>query len=173
MFKLSEKHEGDRRNLNSDYIRYSPSELSTIDTANSQMFINIPREGTVLSLLSSYLDVLHSANTYNRYADGDDIQKVSLGPIALASIYELKTGSGKHLEDSSHAHIVSIMCKLLTSTKDSVDLSTGFDQDRNRRQRVLNNNKNIEGNYHIRNYSKLLFCFAEYQEKVFLLSVTN
>ena len=39
MFNLCEKYEVDRRILNSDYIRYSPSELSTINTANSQIYI--------------------------------------------------------------------------------------------------------------------------------------
>ena len=69
MFKLSEKYELDRRILNCDYIRYSPSEISTINTPNSQIFINIPREDSVISLLNSYLelnfDVLQAA-TGNR-----------------------------------------------------------------------------------------------------------
>ena len=49
MFKLSEKYEVDRRNLKCDYIRYSPSEISTINTANSQIYINIPREDSLIS----------------------------------------------------------------------------------------------------------------------------
>ena len=77
MFKLSEKYEIDRKTLNCDYIRYSPSEISTINTPNSQIFINIPREDSVISLLNSYIeinfDVLKAA-TSNRYADGDDIR---------------------------------------------------------------------------------------------------
>ena len=36
MFKLSEKHSINRDILKCDYIRYSPSEISTINTANSQ-----------------------------------------------------------------------------------------------------------------------------------------
>ena len=43
MFNLCEKDEVDRRNLKCDYIRYSPSEISTINTANSQIYINIHR----------------------------------------------------------------------------------------------------------------------------------
>ena len=35
MFKLSENYETDRRILKCDYIRYSPAEKSTINTANS------------------------------------------------------------------------------------------------------------------------------------------
>ena len=55
MFKLSENFEVDRRIVKCDYIRYSPSEISTINTAKSQVYINIPREDSVISLLNNYL----------------------------------------------------------------------------------------------------------------------
>ena len=168
MFKLNEKYEINRDILKCDYIRYSPSEISTINTANSQVYINIPREDSVISLLSSYLelnfDVLHAA-TNNRYVDGNNIRLVNLGPIALFSNYNLTTSSGKHLENIDHAHIVSLMYKLLTSSKGSDDLSIGFDRDRGRRQRELANDKTQKGKYHIRIYLKDVFGFAEYQEK--------
>ena len=94
MFKLNGKYEINRDFLKCDYIRYSPSEKSTINTANSQIYINIPREDSVVSLLNSYLDlnfdVLHAA-TNNRYVDGNDIRLVKLGPIALFSKYKLTT----------------------------------------------------------------------------------
>ena len=38
------------------------------------------------------------------------------------------------------------MYKLLTSSRDSDDLSTGFDRNRDRRKRELTNNKNVKGN---------------------------
>ena len=47
MFKLNEKYEIDRRILQSDFMRYSTSEIGTINTANSQEDINIPREDSV------------------------------------------------------------------------------------------------------------------------------
>ena len=169
MFKLNEKYEINRDILKCDYIRYSPSEISTINTANSQVYINIPREDSVISLLNSYLelnfDVLHATAPNNRYADGNDIRLVNLGPIALFSNYKLTTSSGKHLENIDHAHIVSLMYKLLSSSKGSDDLSIGFDRDRTRRRNELTNNKNIKGKYHIRIYLKDVFGFAEYQEK--------
>ena len=168
MFKLNENYEVDRRILKCDYIRYSPAEISTINTANSQIYINIPREDSVISLLNSYLelnfDVLHAVGN-NRYGDVNDIRLVNLGPIALFSNYKLTTSSGKHLEEISHAHIVSLMYKLLTSSKDSDDLSIGFDRNRGRRKNELSNNKNIKGKYHIRIYLKDIFGFAEHQEK--------
>ena len=140
MFKLSEKYSINRDILKCDYIRYSPSEISTINTPNSQVYINIPREDSVISLLSSYLeinfDVLHAA-TNNRYVDGNEIRLVNLGPYASFSNYRLTTSSGKHLENIDHAHIVCLMYKLITSSKGSDDLSIGFGRDRGRRQREL------------------------------------
>ena len=168
MFKVSEKYEINRDILKCDYIRYSPSGISTINTANSQVYINIPREDSVISLLKSYLelnfDVLH-AGTNNRYADGNDIRLVNLGPIGLFSNYKLTTSSGKHLENIDHAHIVCLMYKLITSSKGSDDLSIGFDRDRGRRQRELTNIKTQKGKYHVRIYLKDVFGFAKYQEK--------
>ena len=71
----------------------------------------------------------------SRYADRNDKRLFILSPIALFSNYKLTTSSGKHLEDISHAHIVSLMYKLTTRAKNT-DLSFGFDRDRNRRARV-------------------------------------
>ena len=168
MFKLSENYEIDRRILKCDFIRYSPAEITTINTANSQIYINIPREDSVISLLNRYIelnfDVLRADNS-NRYVDANDIRLVNLAPIALFSNYKLSTSSGKHLEEISHAHIVSLMYKLLPSIKDSDDLSIGFDRNRGRRKNELTNNKSIKGKYRIRIYLKDIFGFAENQEK--------
>ena len=57
------------------------------------------------------------------------------------------------------------MYKLLTSSKDSDDMSIGFDRDRDRRQRELSNNKNIKGKYHVRKMLRDIFGFAEHQQK--------
>ena len=144
IFKLNEKHEVDRNISKYNSIRYSPSEISKLFTANSQIYINLPEEDSVISLLNSYLDlncdVLHAA-TNNRYIDGNVIRLVTLGPIALFSNYMLTTNSGKYSGDISHAHVVSLMYKLLTSSRRSDDLSIGFDRDRGRRQRELTNDK--------------------------------
>ena len=83
-------------------------------------------------MLNFYLElnfnVLHAA-TNNSYVDGNDIRLVNLGPIALFSKYKLTTSSGKHLENIDHAHIVSLMYKLVTSSRGSDNLSIGFDRD--------------------------------------------
>ena len=112
MFKLSEKYEVDGRILKCDYIRYSPSEISTKNTPKSQIYIFIPRGHSVNSLFESLLrlnfDVLHVA-TNNRYVDGNDIRLFNLGPNALFSIFKLATSSGKLLEEDNNAHIVGLM----------------------------------------------------------------
>ena len=168
MFKLNENYEVDRRILKCDYIRYSPAETSTINTPNSQIYINIPREDSVISLLNSYLDLSFEVvkkNDNSRYGNGNDIRLVNLGPVALFSNFKLTTTSGKHLEDINHAHLVSLMYKLITSSKDSNDLSIGFDNSRNRRRDELALNKNIKGKYHLKIMLKHVFGFAEHQEK--------
>ena len=55
MFKLSERYQIDRRILKCHYIRYSLSEISTKNTANSQIYITIPRENSLTSLLKVIL----------------------------------------------------------------------------------------------------------------------
>ena len=168
MFKLNENYEVDRRFLKCDYIRYSASEKTTINTPNSQKYINIPRGDSVSSLLGSVLranfDVLHAA-TNNRYIDDDDIRLVNEGPIALFSNYKLQTSSGKPIEEINPAHIVCLMYKLITSARNTDDLSNGFDGDRERGQRELTNNKKIKGKNHVTIMLKDIFGFAEHQEK--------
>ena len=101
----------------------------------------------------------------SRYANGNDIRLVNLGPIALISIFKLTTSSEGHPEDNNHAHNVFLMYKLITSAKDSDHLSIGFDRDRVRRQQKINSNKNIEDKFHVRIMLKDVFGFVEHQEK--------
>ena len=166
MFKLIEKYESNRNILKCNFIRYSPSEISTMNIANSQTYINIPREDRVFSWLNSYLelnfDVLH-ATTNNRYADNNDIRLVNLGPIALFNKYKVTTSSGKHLQNVKHSHIAGLMYKLSTTARACNDLSIGFDRTRDTRQRELNNNKKIKGKYHVRIYLKDKFGYAQHQ----------
>ena len=90
MFKLNEKCEIDRRFSKSDYIRYSPAEKKS--NANSQKYINTPREVFVISLTKSYPDlnfeVIRRADT-SRCANGNHVGLVNLGPIASFSNYNV------------------------------------------------------------------------------------
>ena len=168
MFKLNENYEVDRRILKRDYIRCSPAETSTINTPNSQIYINIPREDSVISLLNSYIDlnfeVIKKADN-SRYGNDNYIRLINLAPIALFSNFKLTTNSGKHLEDISHAHLVSLMYKIITSSKGSDDLSIDFDRSIERRRDEMTSNKRVEGKYLLRIMLKKIFGFAEHQEK--------
>ena len=82
------------------------------------MFINTPREDFVIFLLTKYLEKIFEVFKrveISRCANGDDIRLVNHVPIAIFSNFELTRSSGKHLEDISHAHIGSILYKLITS----------------------------------------------------------
>ena len=117
-------------------------------------------------------DVLHAA-TKNRYVDKNDICLINLASIAFFSNFKLTTSSGKHLENIDHAHKLSLMYKILTSNRDSDDLSICFDRNRDKRKRELTNNKNVKGKYHVRILIKDVFGFAEHQKKLLTDSVTN
>ena len=82
------------------------------------------------------------------------------GANALFSNFKLTSSSGKHLENIDHAQIVSLMYKLLKSSRDSDDSSICFDRNRDRRERELTNNKSVEGKYQVRNFLKDVFGFA-------------
>ena len=106
MLKLNEKYEINRNILKCDYIRFSPSEITTINTANSQKHMNIPRGDSDVFLLKCFLDknfdAVHAA-TNVRYVDDNIIRLIFLGPVALFSIYMLTTSSGKNLDDETIA----------------------------------------------------------------------
>ena len=168
MFKLNENYEVGRRILRIVYFRYSPSKTSMINTPNSQIYINIPKEESVISLLNSYLDKnfeIIKRDDNSRNANGKDIRLVNLTPISLFSDVKLTSSSGKLLEGFNHARITSLMYKLITSCKNSEDLSIGFDRSRNRRRDELTNKKNVKGKYHLKFSLKDVFGFAELQEK--------
>ena len=97
MFKLSERYQIDRGILKCDYIRYTPSEISTINTANSQIYINIPREDSLDSLLKSYFDLkfdVLNAATNNRYVDADDICLINLAATVYSITLSLQLVQG-------------------------------------------------------------------------------
>ena len=76
----------------------------------------------------------------------------------------MTTSGGKHLEEINHAHIVSLVHRLLSSSKESDDLTIGFDRSRDRRKRKITDNKNIKGENHLRSYLRDFFGFAEHQQ---------
>ena len=77
----------------------------------------------------------------SRYGDGNDTRMVNLGSIAFFSSFTLTTNSGKHLDDNSQAHIVSLMYKILPSSRGGDDLSLAFHPDRIVRREEIACNK--------------------------------
>ena len=92
-------------------------------------------------MLNKYFDVnfeVIEKTDNSRYSNGNDIRLVNVGPLALFSNFKLSTSSGKQLEDVSHALIVSLIDKLISSAKDSDDFFIGFDRScNNRKQEFL------------------------------------
>ena len=129
-----------------------------------------------MSLLNSYLDLnfeVIGKFDNSRYANGDDIKLVNLGPIASFSKFKLTTSSGIHLEDNIHAHIVSLMYILITSAKDSDDLSIGLDRDRGRRRDKLALNKNTKGKFILELCSKMFLDLQNNKKKLLTGQVIN
>ena len=57
MFKLSENYEIGRGNLKCDFIRYSLGGTSTISTPNCQVYTDMPRKGSIISLINSFFSI--------------------------------------------------------------------------------------------------------------------
>ena len=71
-----------------DYIGYSPAETSTRNTRDSQIYINITEDGSVISLLYSYLDLNFEVTKEadkSRYGNGNDIRLFNSRPVAFSS----------------------------------------------------------------------------------------
>ena len=90
---------------------------------------------------------------------------VNEGPIALFSNYKLQSSSGKHIEEINLAHIICLMYKLITSARNTDDLSIGFDRDRGRTQREITINKIMKGKYHVTIMLKDTFGYVQHEEK--------
>ena len=167
MFSLKNKYTLEKPIHKIDFIKYSPSSLATINNTNSNTTISFPREDAYICLQNSFIslefEVLKNNNT--RYADGDEIGLVNFGPISLFSEAKLTTSSGKHLEKVDNLHLISLLYKLLTSTKSTSQLLYGFEENLSVRRQELTNNKNEKGTFFVRIKLKDLFGFA-HQEKI-------
>ena len=75
----------------------------------------------------------------------------------------MTSSSGTEVEEIDNAHVICLLYKLISSSRDSVDLSIGFHRSIETRERELNINKTTRGNYHVRNHLKDVFGFAEHQ----------
>ena len=168
MLISTQKYVADRAILKCDYIRYTLPSLNLVNGGHNQVFIDIPKEDSAKSLKDSYLDLhfnsTHRAGAHARYADGDHIRLVNLGPFAKFNKYRFTSSSGKETEEIDNAHVICLMHKLISSSRDSDDSSIGFLRSIEARERELTNNKSTKGNCHVRIYLKDVFGFAEHQD---------
>ncbi len=174
MFQIDRPVLIDRSLFKKDFRNYEPPSLATINTTNSIISIDIPREDSYISLHDSYLkielQVVKNADD-TLYADGNGICLVNLGPIALFSQATLTTSSGKMIESVEQPHITTLMYKMLSDGEG--DLMTYFEKDTQdaavvnteRRNRLLNNTPE-KGTVFVRILLKDLFGYVEHQDKI-------
>ena len=62
LFELNENYEIGVRTRKCDYLRCPRPKTPTMNTPDSQLYINLPREDSVISLLNSYLDLNFELN---------------------------------------------------------------------------------------------------------------
>ena len=91
---------------------------------------------------------------------------MKLAPIALLSELKNTTSNEKHLQFSDYAHAVCLTYKLTTSSINSIDLSIGLNESFETRKQQLSNGKKAtsKGGFLVRNYSKVVFGYADYRE---------
>ena len=168
MFNLLRKYAVDRPILKNDYLRYFLPSLNLVNGENNQIFIDITRENSAVSLKDSYFEIVfnvtHRAGAHARYADGDQIRLVNLTIIALFHKYRITSSSGEEIEEIDNSHVICSTYNLISSSRDSDDLSIGFQKNIDARERELTNNKGTNGNCQVRIFLKDVFGFAEYQD---------
>ena len=130
MIELTQKNAADIPILKCDYINYTPPPSNFVNGKINQIFIDIPREVSAISIKDSYLEldfnVTHRAGADARFAESNQIKVVLLGPIALFNNYRLTSSRGKEVEEFDNANVICLIYKLITSGRDSDDLSIGF-----------------------------------------------
>ena len=168
MLKLNRNNHFDQKILKCVSFRCSPAKISATNTPYSQIYIKIPRKGSVISLLICYLiwifEVIKKTEI-SRYANGNAIRSVSRGLVVFFIYFKRTTSIGKYLEDISHAHIISLLYKLITIAMDTDELFTRLDPDGRRRQQEITNYKNVTGKNHLTILLKGVFGFAGHQWK--------
>ena len=85
--------------------------MATIKNNNSNISISLPREDEYISEQNSYISLEFEVliNDDTRFDDGDEINLVNFGPVALFSEAKLTTSSGKHLEKVDNLHPICLM----------------------------------------------------------------
>ena len=97
------------------------------------------------SYLQLDFSLTHRAGAHARYADGDQTGLVNLGPIALFIKDRLTSVSGKEREEIDNAHVICLIHKNNTSSRDSKDLPISFHRSNGVREGKLTDNITTKG----------------------------
>ena len=165
MFISSQKTAVDRPILKCYFIGYTPPSLNLVNGENNQFFNDIHGEDSAISLKDGYIEldfnVTHRAGFHARYADGDHIRLLTLGSIFFFN--RLSSSIGKEIEEIDNAQGIRLLRKLISSSRDSDDLSIGFHRSFDVREKKLTSNKSTQRNYPVRICLKDIFGFAGHQ----------
>ena len=85
--------------------------------------------------------VTYNAAPYNASKNPDDKMLFNFAPIALFGEINFTTSNGQHFDCNDYALAVCLKYKLITVSKDCIDLSIGCDENSKRREEVTTNNK--------------------------------
>ena len=120
-----------------DFFLFSPASLNQIDTADNQIFPDIPRDDCAISLQNSSLelkvDVVHERDDV-LYAAVGVVKIFILGPIAPVTELQKTTAGGKFSKSVDHPHVETLIYLLLKFSFGQNGLSMVFERDKNRRQ---------------------------------------
>ena len=149
MFSLKSKYTLEKTVHKIDFIKFCPSSLATVNNANSNISISLPREDAYICLQNSYISLEFEVlkNDITSKTNGDEISLVTFGPVALFSEAKLTTSSVKHLEKVDNLHPNSLMYKILTSTQQTSQLMYGFEESSTIRRQELTNNRTEKGTF--------------------------
>ena len=120
--------------------------LNSSKQKNSTFDINIPREGSSISLHNSFVllefEVTNNFNANAQYAYGIELCPVNnLGPVAFFSEAQLSRSSNEHLETFENLHTAILRHNLLSSSANTTDILHGFDSNVTRRREESTTNK--------------------------------
>lgn len=169
MFNLKSNYEINRPLLKENYRRYNPTSLSTINTNNSLITIQVPREDAYICLKDSYIDLEIEIvkNDNSALVNASEVSLINLGGVALFQEAKLTTSSNKQIERVEPLYQSSLMYKLLSSSHTS-DMSCMFEKDYTSRKAELTTNADAKGVLFLQIKLSDLFGFAEYQDKITL-----
>ena len=103
-----------------------------------------------LSFIDLDFKLILAAASHGNFEDADFTSFVYLAPISLFSEHEMTISIGEHLERFDYAHAVCLMYTLVTSSKDTNDLSIAVDESNARFKIEMSDNKQASNEERLR-----------------------